>query len=230
MKNVYYLSDWKLDKSVSNAERHVDVSIGLKYPEPKQFIEFKPKERIKKIDQAYKTNLNKLIALNLFETYEITGTKKRPNGVRAKIKYNKLSLLNRLDFISVVSIMAVDKAIHIKKEKVAVDKYFCVKMTVVIEFEGISSKKQKIEKRFVIIKAKSSEDAYKKLEDQKNDYATPYLNSDGRFVRWRIDSFDDCFETDINNPKDLDNPQGVEVYSKLKSRKIDKPIVWDERF
>jgi len=43
----------------------------------------------------------------------------------------------------------------------------------------------------------SQEDAYLKLEKKKDDYIQPYLNSDGRFVRWRIESFDDSYETEI---------------------------------
>jgi hypothetical protein len=63
------------------------------------------------------------------------------------------------------------------------------------------------------------------LEKQKERYVEPYLNSDGRFVRWRIDAFDDCYLTDILSPADSDNPEGVEVYSKLKSRKTKNPNV-----
>ena|ERR1700761_7106962 len=113
-------------------------------------------------------------------------------------------------------------AFKIEKTEGFRNKYYCVKMTVVIDVEGVTPKKQDIEERFVLIRASSFDDAYKKMENQKDDYAEPYLNSDGRLVSWRIDSFDDCYVTDITSPGDLDKPEGVEVYSKLSSRKAKK--------
>jgi len=100
-------------------------------------------------------------------------------------------------------------------------------MTIVIEIEGFEDGLQQIEDRFVIIRAKSQEDAYLKLEKKKDDYIQPYLNSHGRFVRWRIESFDDSYETEIKNVNDLNTPDGVEVYSKLRSRRLTKEKAWD---
>ncbi|WP_295795455.1 DUF4288 domain-containing protein [Mucilaginibacter sp.] len=230
MKKIYGLKEWALDKSILNAKRFVDVKIVFSYPDLKQLIEFKPKERIKKIDDIFKKNLSRLIALNLFETYEVNGTKRRPRGVTAKIKFNLLNAIAKLDFVASCWIESIDYATKIEKNEPLKPRYFCVKMTLVIEVEGIKSRKQNIEQRFVLINATSSDDAYDKLEKQKDDYNEPYLNSDGRFVRWRIDSFDDCYETDINTPKDLDCPEGLEVYSKLKSRRLKDKTVWDGKF
>ncbi len=228
MKKILNLNDWRLDKNISNAARWVDIKISLKYPDQKQFIEFKPKERVNKIDQYHKDSLNKLLTSNLFGKHEVTGTKKRPNGITTKVKYGILKTLNKLDYIDFIWIQFIDNATKIEKKEAIADKYFCVSMTVVVEIEGVSHKKQNIEKRLVLIKANSFEDAYEKLDKQKDEYSVPYLNTDGRFVRWRIHSFDDCYETDINNPKDLDNANGVEVYSKLKLRKT--KTTWNGNF
>jgi hypothetical protein len=232
MKKIHDLKDWQLDKAIPNSERIVDVSVSIKYPDPKQYIEFKPKERINKIDHYHNESLKELLRLNLFDDYEIIGTKRKPRGVKMRTKFSSLNILNKLDFVCGVTIKNIDHAKLVKKEEqpLKLNQYFCVKMTVVIDFEGISSKRQKIEQRFVLIKADSFDDAYEKLEKQKDSYAEPYLNSDGRFVRWRIESFDDCYETDINSPKDLDNPEGVEIYSKFKSRKTKTETVWDGKF
>lgn len=230
MTKIENLGQWQLDKNVPNTKRFVEVKIWFTYPDPKQFIEFNPKERIKQIDSVHKTSLEKLIALNLFDEYESSGTKKRPIAVKTKIKFASLTQLNKLDFVKSISIESIDHAMQIKVSEVPYDKYFCVKMTVSIEIEGLAPKKQQIEKRFVLIKAISSDDAYEKLEKQKDNYSAPYLNSDGRFVRWRIDSFDDCYETDIINPNDFNNPAGVEVYSKLSTRKSKRRIIWDGKF
>jgi hypothetical protein len=232
MKKVHGLEDWVLDANVKNDKRLVSVKIMLAYPYPDQkiLIDLKPKERVKKIDQGFKSAFKKLTDLNWLEPDELVGTKKRPTGFKAKVKYNVLSKLNKLDLVASVWIESVENATKIEAESKLQDKFFCVKMTMVSEIEGLVSKKQTIEKRLVLIKAKSFDDAYDKLDKKKDTYDEPYLNADGRFVRWRIDSFDDCFETDINSAKDLDNPEGVEVYSKLKSRKNKAGTAWDGKF
>lgn len=227
MTKIHNLNNWQLDKNIARDENLVEIKIWLKYPDPMQFVEFKPKERLKRIDMYHRESFNRLIDLNLFEKYKVTGTKKRPIAVLTRVKYRTLKLFNKLDYVTSISIESINNAIN-KVKETADERYFCVKMTVVIEIEGIALKKQDIEKRFVLIKAGSSEDAYEKLDKQKGEYGEPYLNSDGRFVRWKIYSFDDCYETDINSPKDLDNISGVEIYSEVKRRKT--KTTWDGRF
>lgn len=230
MKEINGLKDWVLDKKISNSRRFIAVKISLQYPEPTLFVDFKPKERIKAVDKVFRDNYQKLIGLNLFESHEVEPPKKRPRFIIAKLKYNQLKKLTALDYVSGVRVQSIDDAVRNVKEAVVPDKYFCVKMTVVIEVEGISSKKQDIEKRFVLIRAKSFDDAYEKLEKIQDEYVEPYLNPYGRFVRWRIESYDDCFETGIISPADLDDPAGVEVYSKLSKRKNKGKTIWDGKF
>ncbi|NHA07102.1 DUF4288 domain-containing protein [Mucilaginibacter sp. HC2] len=232
MKKVYGLENWVLDSNVKNDKRLVNLKIMLSYPYPDQrvLIDLTPKERLKKIDEGFKTAFKKLSDLNWFEYDELIGTKKRPTGLKTKVKYTALSKLDKLDLVRSIWIESVEHATKIEAESKIQDKFFCVKMTVVIEIEGLSRKKQEIEKRLVLIKARSAEDAYQKLRDQKDEYAKPYLNPGGRFVRWRIDSFDDCFETDMNSIEEMNDAAGVEVYSKLKSRKNEEKAIWDGKF
>ncbi len=232
MKKVYGLENWVLDSNVKNDKRLVNLKIMLSYPYPDQrvLIDIKPKERLKKIDEGFKNAFKKLVNLNWFEYDELIGTKKRPTGLKTKVKYTTLRKLDKLDLVGSIWIESVEHATKIEAESKIQDKFFCVKMTVVIEIEGISRKKQDIEKRLVLIKARSAEDAYQKLRDQKDEYAKPYLNPGGRFVRWRIDSFDDCFETDMNSIEEMNDAEGVEVYSKLKSRKNEAKAIWDGKF
>lgn len=230
MKEIYGLKDWVLDKKIPNTNRFAVVKIILQYPEQESLINLKPKERIKAIDKSFRDNYQKLITIALFESLEIQSSKKRPRFIIAKLKYNQLEKLTKPDYLDSVWIQSIDDAVLKVKETVLPDKYFCVKMTVIIEEEGVSSKKQDIEKRFVLIKAKSFDDAYEKLEKRQDEYVAPYLNPYGRFVRWRIESYDDCFVTDIESPADLDDPAGVEVYSKLSKRKNTGKSPWDGKF
>jgi hypothetical protein len=226
MKSLFNMDDWILDKTpVKNT--FADISINLIYPDYQQFLQFKPKERIKKIDEYLAGNLARLVKLNLFDDYVIEGTKKRPIGIKTKVKLSLLTKLSKLDFVN-VRIISIDNATKVKKEVAPVDSFFCVRMTVAIEVENLKTKIQDFEQRFVMIKAESFEDAYSKIEKNKDDYATPYLNSDGRLVRWRIESFDDCFAIGAIEPADLNNAEGIEVYSKLKTRK--RKTSWDGKY
>ncbi len=227
MKNIHGLEDWELEKEIPDTKRKANISIGLKYPDQEQFADLKPKFRIKAIDKIHKDNLDKLVALNLFRSYEITGTKKRPQGVKATILFNALKKLDKLDYISGISILTIDNAAKLPQKVIDPIRFFCVKMTDIIEIEGILNKKHQVEQRFVLIKAKSFDEAYEKIESQKSTYEVRYLNTDGRFVRWHIDSLDDCYETDIIQAADIDNDEGVEVYSKITLKKNKKKTVWD---
>jgi len=229
MSKIDFLTDWKLNSDVESGTQLVRVTIGLKYPDPLQFIPLEPKERISQINLTYKENLKRLIALGLFHKYEVTGAKRRPTGVKTTVHYNSLSILEQLDFIGGVTIGLVEGAVLRKPRVLSKPKYFCVKMTVIIEIEGVLAKTESVEDRSVLIRAKSTEGAYEQLEKQKDRYAVTYLNSDGRFVRWRIESFDDCYEVELFDKKGFNSSEGVEVYSKLRSRKTRRSIAWDGR-
>ena len=227
MKNVYGLEEWELEKEVSNKKRKAEISISLKYPDEEQYVNLKPKKRIQAINEYYKLNLEKLIALSLFEIYTLKGTNKRPTGLETTVPFSSLQKLSKLTYINGISIKSIEYATKFVKPNIEVQRYFCVKMTVIIEIEGILNKKQDVEQRFVLIKAYSFDDAYKKIEKQKKVCVTRYLNTDGRFVRWRINSLDDCFVTDIVEPNDIDNDEGIEVYSKITSKKNKTKTIWN---
>jgi len=221
------MDDWILDKKTPVKNTFADISINLIYPDYQQFLQFKPKERVGKIDEYCKANLVKLISLKLFDDFTTQGTKRRPTGIKTKVILPVLNELSKLDFIK-VRIDSIDNATKIAREIVSTTSFFCVRMTVAIEIENLKTKKQDFEQRFVMIKAESFEDAYAKIEINKADYATPYLNSDGRLVRWRIERFDDCFDIGAIEPADLNNADGIEVYSKLKTRK--RKSFWDGKY
>ncbi|WP_311952074.1 DUF4288 domain-containing protein [Mucilaginibacter terrae] len=219
------LTDWKLDSKYNDDKRLVTVTIHLKYPEIDSFLGLKPIKRIKQLNKDQINKLNALLMFNVLTDYEVIGTPKRPRGIKATLALNSLK---KIEGDNLYSGVTVHNVTHAKKRPVKSEpgtKFYCVKMTVLIEIEKLKSKKQDIEERFVLIKATSADDAYEKLELQKDSYVNHYLNPYGRLVRWRIDSFDDCYETDIFSPKDIVSAEGVEVFSKLKSKK--RKSVWD---
>jgi hypothetical protein len=100
--------------------------------------------------------------------------------------------------------------------------WYCVRAHVVIRVEGATAGLQNTEDRFVLVRACSFEDAKKRLRQQWQEYATPYLNSVGQMVSWSLDKVIDVYET---GETELD-PGGTEVYSKLGKRRMRPDYVW----
>lgn len=217
MNKLIGLKEWNLSKS-SSQKRTVELKIYLKHPTLKSIINYRPVERKKKITEYLIKNYSRLIKTKLFNDYELIGNKKRPAGIKTKMDFSLLPKLEKLNYIERVFINKISNARKVNPKES--EHFYCIKMTVAIEIEGIKKGIQTVEERFVLIKAKSFENAYKKVERQKTKYVQPYLNSQGQIVKWNIESFDDCYRTDAITIEDFNNPEGVEVYSKLKTRRI----------
>jgi uncharacterized protein DUF4288 len=103
--------------------------------------------------------------------------------------------------------------------------WFCLRALVAIQIEGQTHGNQSIEDRFVIVRALSAKDAKRCLQSEWLDYATPYLNSDSRLVRWNLEKVVDVYEM----IGDEINPKGTEVYSRLRSRRMKPAYQWQPR-
>lgn len=102
------------------------------------------------------------------------------------------------------------------------ESWFCVRALVAICIEGQRSGLQSTEDRFVLVLARSSENARKRLSKSWAAYATPYMNSTGRLVSWRLDKIVDIYN--VNEAK-ID-PAGTEVYFNFGRRKMRSKFVW----
>ena len=202
------------------------ASIYLKYPKLENVVKFDFPERKKYQENFLRINFQKLIESKYFDSYELIGSKRNPRGIKTKLTLASTLKLKKKTFIGNIFIDKLDGAK--KKLNKPLLAFFCVKMTVSIQIEGFKEGMQSCEDRYVLIKAKNPEDAYNKVEKQEKDYAKPYLNSDLRLVSWKIESYDDCYETFIDNINDFNKPEGVEVYSKLRSRKLTKERAWSK--
>jgi len=209
---------------MSPDKRMAYATIYVKYPNWKRVAKLELADRRKFKNEFIKANFKKLIDCKYFDTYELVGTKRQPSGVKAKLTLASILKLSKRPFIDNIFIYQLDGA----KEKL--DKptfnFFCVKMTVSIQVEGFTTGIQSCEDRYVLVKALTVEEAYKKVKKQEKKYGEPYLNSDQRLVRWKIESYDDCYATDITSIDDFNKPEGVEVFSKLRGRKLNKERAW----
>ena len=129
---------------------------------------------------------------------------------------------------SIVSIEKISHASNVyKSPKSPGFNYYCIRMTVTFSFEGFSKEMQLWEERFVLLKAKNYDDAYKKANNYKKKSLYKFLNSDQRLVGEKVVSIDDVCESFIFEPEEINNPEGVEVYYKQASRKMTKKRYWD---
>ena len=214
-----------MTKKISPDKRMAFATIYVKYPNWKLVAKLDLPDRKRFRDEFLKTNFQKLIDKKYFDTFELVGTKRRPSGVKAKLTLSSILKLTKQSFIDNIFIYQLDGA----KEKPDKSMYnfFCVKMTVSIQIEGFTKGMQSYEDRYVLVKALTVESAYNKVKKQEKQYGEPYLNSDARLVRWKIESYDDCFATDITSIDDFNKPEGVEVFSKLRRRKITSDRTWN---
>lgn len=137
---------------------------------------------------------------------------------------DKLAAIAKLACVRNVYIERIE---HAKRCKISqILEFFCVKMTVAIQIEGITTGMQTYEERYVLVKARDMEDAYRRVAKQEKSYSTAYLNPDCRLVRWKIESYDDCFSTGITDTHSFNEHTGNEIFSVLKKRKLDKDTSW----
>jgi hypothetical protein len=225
MKKIHSLDEWILNKKVSAVKRTATIRIHLKYISLKKVLTLSPKERVKAIDKLLQYNFLKFLKSGLFADYKLIGTKRRPRGIETIILFKDIKRVAKSSLIENIFINSVTGS---KKKKALPQlSLFCIKMTVAIQIEKIENGLQTYEERYVLIKAKSSDDAYKKIGKQKKKYQEPYLNSQGCLVRWKIESLDDCYVTDFESCDDLNSPEGFEVFSILKKRKLTKGRYWN---
>jgi hypothetical protein len=225
MKKIFSLYEWKFDNKIPIDKRIANVTIHLKYISLHKVENLTPGDRMQAINKHFKQCFSKLLAAGLYEVYEIIGTRSRPRGVNATLSVAEVKKIAKQNFVDSIFINSLQGGK--KQSKVESLKYFCIKMIMAIQVESAKKGLQSYEERYVLIKAKTADDAYRKVESQAKEYQTPYLNSNGQMVRWILESLEDCYETDIQNSGELDQGKGIEVYSILKKRKLTKERYWN---
>ncbi len=146
-----------------------------------------------------------------------------PWSLSIEIPTAEIKSLMALACVSSICVQRLDgyRAKRLKKSL----SWFCVRARVAIQVEDQRSGLQTTEDRFVIVKAKSAEDAKKRLKKEWQAYALPGMNKFGYLFRWQMEAITDIYET-------LENeilPTGTEVYSKLSERRLKGLSVWTPR-
>lgn len=235
MSFIPELKDWKFKKgSFPNGETKMTVRIIIDYPSniktpDKKVMAMTPTQRSKIINDHIIKHTNPVIRKFKLTDYKWIKPDKHLHGIELKTTLDVYKKLKKVKTIIVhISRISGGKKIIKKREGGIWGGFFCVKVTIAIQIEKAKKGMQTWEERYILIKAKSFDDAFNKVEKNAKNYTSgPYINPYGQLVRWKIESYDDCYHTSIYNPKQLNDEEGVEVFSTLKLRKMTKDRYWN---
>lgn len=181
-----------------------------------------PKDRVHYIQLKFQKDYQAIATRLAGHNYELIGTKKKPRGIKLKSGAPIINSILRLKFIDKSLITGVE----VKKARPG-ESYFCFKTIFQIQIEGKVKGVQTYEERFILVKAENLDKAEKKLRKEVKTREEPYLNAQGQLVRWKFESIEERYHTFIESKNDFDRP--VEVFSKLKTRKLKKDNIWNGR-
>ncbi len=107
--------------------------------------------------------------------------------------------------------------------------WFAVKARFAIQYEDQTRGMQEYEDRILLVQARSFKDAERKAMREFRQYGMLSLTVTGHFFRWTFETILDIYETWV----DQMDPDGMEVYSEMKKRRIKPEYEWhpsaDER-
>jgi hypothetical protein len=194
----------------------VTASIYLKYPNYEEWLELKPKERLEAIrtaqnDQfeAFKADLTAL---------EMDVAEMELHQIEVTLPYQELLQIQPNVAVERIFIHKIE---GLETEAMASESsFFGVKARCVIQVEGQKRGQQSVEERILLVRATSFKEAKKRVEKSFKKYETPYLNTDGKQIIWKLDKIVDVYDTGVVDIEEFDSKEGVEVFSRIKSRKL----------
>jgi Domain of unknown function (DUF4288) len=156
-------------------------------------------------------------------TFEYDETRQIVTGLRATVRAKDVATIAsfpEIDWVTVRKIQGLRP--KRKKPKSEELELYCVRAKVAIQIEGQTRGRQTWEDRFVLVLARSSDDAEARLEKQWIEYAKPYLNPAGYMVRWQLEKIVDVYHTFYS----VIDPKETEVFSSLHERNIKPAYEW----
>lgn len=194
----------------------VTASIYLKYPNYEEWLELRPKKRIEAIRaaqdaqfEAFKTDLTAL---------GVDATEMKLHQIEVTLPYQELL---QIEPNVAVERIFIHKIEGLETEALTSESsFFGVKARCVIQVEGQKRGQQNVEERILLIKAKSFKEAEKRVKRAFKKYEKPYLNTEGKQIVWKFDKVMDIFDTGVVDIEEFDSKEGVEVFSRIKNRKL----------
>ncbi|GAB2953406.1 hypothetical protein GCM10027048_18210 [Hymenobacter coalescens] len=225
MGQLLDLDEWGLRaEQLLGLNNPAAVHISLTWPDYHTLMPYGPRERIRRIDAHYRRDYQRLRAALPAGELELTGTPRRPTGVRLRLPLDELPRLLEQDFIGSILVQDIVGMARVKQE--AGPRFWCVEARFAVQIENATKGLQLYEDRMLLVQAASEVEAKQKLMTGFEGYAKPYLNNSGQLVRWQFESFLDTYSLDVHSASEFTNEQGVEVFSRLKRRRLRPDGEW----
>jgi hypothetical protein len=212
-------------EELDSFEEPLRIRIHLKYPNYKDLLNQKPSERIKAIRQRKRDRFKEFTS-TIEKEFNRIGSKVDPSGLEIICSKTEILKYNKDKRIENISILVSDDKTDFDFE--SIELYYAVVARFAIQIENRTKGLQDYEDRILMIKAKSGEEAERKLKKGFKSYEKPYLNPLGELVRWKFEEFIDWYETSYDSLEDMlnDDKEGIEIFSRLKSRRLNKDRAW----
>jgi uncharacterized protein DUF4288 len=198
--------------------REVIFSINLKGRPQLPLLKFAPRERQRRLRAALGGQMHRL-ALR----FPDAGLRSRGGlgwTLDGRLPANRLGALAARPEVHFLHVTSID-GLQARREGPR-ESWFCVHGKVAIQVEGKTRGHLDVEDRFVLVKASGPKDAQRRLVRNWRSYASPYLNSYGYAVRWKLVAIQHVYDL---NQDDID-PNGTEVYSQIKSQRMKPEYRW----
>lgn len=213
MNRFENIRDWVLSKDYPLANRMAEVSIKVVEPDFETLKKLLPIEREEFIANFKEKKTQDLLKSLAISKYEYLRQHEEIQGLRCRLPYSRLVELKKYRQIAEKGIFI--HKIEGAKKFVSRSAYSFLGLKVIIAMwvEGEMSKPPVYEEMTVLIKAKSFEDACKRVEKNATDYERSYLNEDYEIVEWKLEKIDDYYISDVHDVKDFAKEGGNQVFS-----------------
>jgi hypothetical protein len=219
------LEGWGLSEGqLSQLDNLAEVSISLQYPGYEALQQYAPAERNRRtraeLRRAYAALKTELAGL----TWKRRGSALHPDGVELQLPLHRLPTVLAMPEVRYVFISSIEN--RERPDLPDEPGLWAVEARFAIQIENQLKGNQTFEQRVVVVKALNEEEAKRKLLREFADYAQPYLNGEGRMVRWQFEEFVNVEW--LVNASELDAAldTGLEVFSKLRDRRIQPGMEW----
>ena len=210
-------------RKIKNKVFRILISLG---PWPEKSTFHLPPEKRKSFIVDWSKNLFEKITKDIkFEKIKLEKNWSRYTSFAGTLTGDQLLKLKTSPFSFSLTIIAIDGIIPKRQKRKRELGWYSVLARFVIQIEEQVSGLQTYENRIILVKAFDFDDAEKRVKKEFSEYATPYLNPDCKMVRWQFDEVIEIYHTHIKNF----DPNGTEVFSCLKKRRMKPEYVWNPR-
>ncbi|MEZ0611271.1 DUF4288 domain-containing protein [Fibrella sp. WM1] len=214
------LEDWKIPDDTEPDQVTVEISVSIDNDSLALKKIRDPEHRRKEAECQRNLVARQLITDFQIETYVI-----QRRGYQVDIT-TTLAQLDRISAYPGVNHIIVRRTSPGRRRKIRKAlNYWCLKLQFIIQIEGRKKGLISVEEQFVLVKAKSREIAEEWVRAYAADYETPYMNTDGHWVRWKFHGILDAHEPSLQKPFAVDGP--VELFSSFQRRRMKPSDYWD---